>query len=152
MTEWKEYTGSDEQIAEMRETTNGFILRYSTGVQTEIFKRIGSSYVGEYIDSRRRLLSGNNLKEVLTKNKITHYLICNPHPLADMICQQAKTGQPVWVKTSDWTIDVSEYGGELTGQGTSDYMIFVTSKPDWNLTAEYSFSSFEKEIEFKEDL
>jgi len=57
--EWKEYTGSDEQIAEMRETTNGFILRYSTGVQTEIFKRIGSSYVGEYIDSRRRLLSRN---------------------------------------------------------------------------------------------
>ena len=132
MTKWKEYTGSDEQITEMRETTNGFILRYSTGVQTEIFKRIGNSYVGEYIDSRRRLLSGNNLKEVLTKNKITHYLICNPHPLAGMICQQARTGQPVWWRAID--------GG---GTGLCHKHFPPFAHPD---TFEYSFTEFKEEV------
>lgn len=133
MAEWKEYNGSDEQIAKMRETTNGFILRYSTGVQTEIFKRIGNSYVGEYIDSRRRLLSGNNLKEVLTKNKITHYLICNPHPLADMICQQARTGQPVWIR--------------FVAQDINKMIEYETTKPDWNIPgAEYSLTEFKGEV------
>lgn len=136
MTEWKEYTGSDEQIAEMRETINGFILRDSTGVQTEMFKRIGSSYIGEYIDSRRRLLSGNNLKEVLTKHKITNYLICNPHPLADMICQQARTGQPVWVRTrlDDWSC----------GHLKDFYKLHEpTINPDWDLIdSEYRFTEF----------
>jgi len=145
--EWKEYTGSDEQIAEMRETTNGFILRYSTGVQTEIFKRIGSSYVGEYIDSRRRLLSGNNLKEVLTKNKITHYLICNPHPLADMICQQARTGQPVWVMVP---YEEGERNYEFIAHYRNDcgiFRIYVTNTPDWNIpNAEYSFTPFKEEV------
>lgn len=135
MTEWKEYTGSDEQIAEMNKALCGFVLRYSSGIQTEIFKRIGSSYIGEYIDSRRRLLSGSNLKEVLDKHKITNYLICNPHPLADMICQQAMTGQSVWVSR------LFECGIEKERQ------IFVTTTPDWNIpNAEYSFTEFKGEV------
>jgi len=131
MTEWKEYTGSDEQIAEISNTPCGFILRYPTGVQTEIFKRIGSSYVGEYIDSRRRMLSGDNLKEVLTKHKITNYIICNPHPLADMICQQARTGQPVWWRNKS--------NNRVYGQCDRLFTPFVNHE-----ALEYSFTPFEE--------
>jgi len=138
MSDWKKYTGSDEQIAEMRETINGFILRDSTGVQTEMFKRIGSSYIGEYIDSRRRLLSGNNLKEVLTKHKITNYLICNPHPYADMICQWARTGQPVWVRQLIRNYTFPECFNNR-------YDVVVTNTPDWDIPgAEYSLTTFEE--------
>ena len=151
MTEWKEWNGSDEQIAEMRETINGFILRDSTGVQTEMFKRIGSSYIGEYIDSRRRLLSGNNLKEVLTKHKITNYLICNPHPLADMICRQARTGQPVWMLMTErqyWIMPLGEFEGKAHINGK---VMIKTTKPNWHLNAEYSFTEFKEELNYERD-
>jgi len=145
--QWVKYDGSDEQIDEISNTPCGFILRYPTAVQTEIFKRIGSSYVGEYIDSRRRILSGDNLKEVLTKHKITHYLICNPHPLADMIFQQARTGQPVWVKMKSSTYwAIAMRGFDLIYQ---DHVVSVikSTTPDWNIPgAEYSFTEFKEEV------
>jgi len=53
----------------------------------------------------------------------------NPHPLADMICQWARTGQPVWFKDKE--------NGKVTGP--------VTKGIDWDELDfyEYSFTPFE---------
>ena len=105
MIEWKEYTGSDEQIAEITNSRVEIFLKYTNGVGR--FK--SSLFVGDW---QHPLL--------------THYLICNPHQLADMICQQARTGQPVWVK---------KYSNSFG---------YITTEPDWNIpNAEYSFTPFD---------
>lgn len=119
--EWIEYTGSDEQIASMSE---GFIFRDKNGEQCSLIKK-GCDFVSH--EHLRNYLSGCAAKE---------YLICQPHPLADMICQQARTGQPVWVKyTLEWdrrpdTVETD-----------------CTTTPDWNIPgAEYRFTPFEEEV------
>lgn len=119
MSEWEEYTGSDEQIAEMRNCKNGFLLRSSDHMyEHEII----------YADADFSCIDVFN---------VTHYLICNPHPLADMICQQARTGQPVWVRHEKYN--------DKTGGVT--YQTFRMITPDWNIpNAEYSFTPFEEEV------
>lgn len=119
---WIKYTGSDEQIAEIRNAENGYVLQYESGRQ----------------ELNEWELDGiwNVLGEV---DKTTHYLICQPHPLADMICQWARTGQPVWVRYAK----VCHFGQ------TSEYEIcnqIATPTPDWNMKAEYSFTPFEEEV------
>ena len=107
MSEWKEYEGTDEQIEEMRNAEHGFIVKDVNG---EVLKTI--------------------LKALPSDFKITHYLICNPHPLAGMIERQARTGQPVY-----WRY-------EETGQTgcTPDHNV------DWSRydEFEYSFTPFEE--------
>lgn len=119
-SEWKEYTGSDEQIAEIVNCKTDVLCRYSNGGE-----RLKSSmFIGDW------------------KHKyLTHYLICNPHPLADMIIRQAQTGQPVWIKFPyNNTIDVSSYEFIKHDLG---YSYHVTTTPDWNIpNAEYSFTPF----------
>lgn len=120
-TNWTEYTGSDEQIAEIKNNKNGYIVRNL------------NPYDAFILSSRIRYafeLWGDSIVDF-------EYLICNPHPLADMICQQARTGQPVWVR----------YKREF------EYCVFMnetikTTTPDWNiLNAEYSFTEFEKSVD-----
>ena len=118
MTEWKEYIGSDEQINEMCNALDGYSLKLANGKITDV--AIGGPYRDEGYDT-------------YLQQPITHFLICNPHPLADMIYQQARTGQPVWVRY-EWR--------DSTGPNVETYS---TTTPDWNLKAEYSFT------EFKED-
>jgi len=104
--EWEVYTGSDEQIAEIDDAKNGFICKNDYG------------YIWDdvYIDWSKCPIGA------------THYLICNPHPLADMICQWARTGQPVWFKDKET--------GKVTGP--------VTKGIDWDELDfyEYSFTPF----------
>ena len=118
--QWIEFTGSDEQIAEMKSSEHGYVLRRPL-VDSPIRKG--------YVDSR-------DLRET------THYLICNPHPLREMIKRQADTGQEVWVKVQPGVgvyIPPSRY---LT---TNVRGVFVTTTPDWNIpNAEYSFTPFEE--------
>ncbi len=85
ITEWKEYSGSDEQIAELGAacTNDGFIIRDANGICASVIK-------GENALPDAFL---NYIPEMSCST--THYLICEPHPFADMICQQARTGQPV---------------------------------------------------------
>lgn len=61
-SQWIKYDGSDEQIAEMENAKNGFICKNDYG------------YIWDdvYIDWSKCPIGG------------THYLICNPHPNADM--------------------------------------------------------------------
>ena len=137
MSEWTEYTGSDEQIADIRKAKNGFILRYRKGEETEVIRSVGSSFIGDAIDSRRRMLSGDNIVEVLNRNSTTHYWLIPADPLREMKVRQVMTGQPVWTRRKI----------------ENEYFYWLpTTTPDWNIpNAEYSFTPFEKEIEFKEE-
>ena len=109
MSKWTIYTGSDEQNKELNEainsSSNGVLLELKNSKQTIIRSHL---YAYDF----------------------DAYLICNPHPLADMICQQARTGQPVWVR---WP--------ESKSCGV------ITTTPDWNIpNAEYSFTEFKEEV------
>lgn len=73
MTEWKKYTGSDEQIEEMRNAKHGFITDNGGGVR--FMARTNEDH------AREKPLLG-----------VKKYLICNPPPNADMIFQWALTG------------------------------------------------------------
>lgn len=126
MSEWKQFIGSDEQIAEINNCEHGYLLRYKNFNESDII----DVYVrAEYLID------------------VTHYLICNPHPLADMIIRQAQTGQPVFIKLPPYMIGgLEEYWNE-----TRDYEINIdnypsvitTTTPDWNIpNAEYSFTLF----------
>ena len=121
MTEWKEYTGSDEQIAEIMKCT-GFIVdsQYSAFKAVSTFRSVHES-------------DREWLKDHFSKYDVKQYLICNPHPLADMICQQARTGQPVWVRyTLEWD------------RRSDTIETDCTTTPDWNIPgAEYSFTPFD---------
>lgn len=57
MTEWKEYTGSDEQIYEILNARDGFVLR-NNGVESNILRKLSNEIV----------LTGCD------------YLICEPPP------------------------------------------------------------------------
>ena len=120
MSKWKEYNGSPEQIAVI------FQPKLQVAIKT--------------ITNRVFLLLNNTMKsdwlyDVEYCKTVREYLICNPHPLADMICQQARTGQPVWVRK------LFECGIE------KEWQMFVTTTPDWNIPgAEYSFTEFKEEV------
>ena len=99
MIEWKEWNGSDEQIAEIKNTKDGYVLRKIDGKEVFFLS----------LEFRPNL------------SNVTHYLICKRHPLADMIIRQAETGQEVYIRwvnitcghcvttTPDWNIPNAEY-------------------------------------------
>jgi hypothetical protein len=115
MSEWIEYTGSDEQRSELGTAKHGVCLMFEHNQKSFVY----------------------SLKDISTtdgvptlSNTVTHYLICNTHPLAEMICQQAMTGQPVWIQ--------QKYDGKWL------YYAIGTSLPNWTLAnARYSFTPFE---------
>ena len=79
MSEWKEYTGSDEQIAEIKTASKGILCKLNSDEGK--IKRI-------------MLKSWHSLYEY--SDLITEYLICQPHPYADLIKIWADTGCPVY--------------------------------------------------------
>lgn len=129
MTEWKEYTGSDEQIAEMQEAQYGVLI----------------DGCDEILDVSDMV----SLESYMNEQDKHKYLICQPHPLADMICQQAKTSQLVWVKElcRNATVPAGALRvGYVLTMVTDTFYIYKTNKPDWNIPgAEYSFTAFEEE-------
>lgn len=82
-TTWTEYTGSDDQIAEMK---RGFITRDINGIESENVR-----YINEFVGKE-------HLKNYLNYQNITHYWIIPDDPLREMKIRQAQTGQPVWVR------------------------------------------------------
>lgn len=138
MSEWIEYSGSNEQIAEMQNSYYGFLLKLNEKIKGIYRKNDLSSIEGKMV------LPG-------FRHEITHYLICNPHPLADMIIRQAQTGQPVWIKLPRDAYFDNTYPGKVgdTARLKKNWFEMVTDKPDWNMpNAEYSFSTFEKDHSF----
>ena len=82
MAKWVEYTGSDEQIREIKANTHGYMVRNIPPITGFILSpRIRYAFE----------LSG--ISEVKFE-----YLICQPHPHADIIKIWADTGCEVWVR------------------------------------------------------
>lgn len=126
-SEWVEYIGSDEQILEMEEAEYGFVCRFKHG-DPDLRWDVGIQHYVKNIN-----LSG-----------LSHYLICKPHPLANMIIRQAQTGQPVWIKVIPGTSTHLLERCTKTYYYDSKATFYVTTAPDWNIPgAEYSFTKFE---------
>ncbi len=134
MSEWKEYTGSAEQISEMLNAKNGFIGNSEFSITKDPFVTKG------FFDAEW-------LKQHLAIYKVTHYLIIPDDPLREMKIRQAQTGQPVWIKLPAYMIG----GLEDYWNDTREYKInidcyppvIITDAPDWNIpNAEYSFTPF----------
>lgn len=119
MSEWIKFDGRDEHIAEIKNNRNGYIVR-----GTNLSNRIRVAF---------------DLSGIDTDN--FEYLICNPHPLADMIIRWAQTGQPVWVKAPEGSWGMRNH--QEIGRN-AEFVFYVTTTPDWNIpNAEYSFTPFE---------
>lgn len=135
--EWTAYTGSDEQIAEMRQSEHGFVCRNNETGSGILSIKYGQLFSDQSEYPILNAMWKGSLKLFIDTNNTTHYLICDPHPLADMICQQARTGQPVWVRQSYYDQAEEHHGAK----------IFTTTIPDWNIPgAEYSFTEFKEEV------
>ena len=135
MAEWKKYTGSDEQIAEMK-ASRDVIIRFKSSY--ELLR--SSCFVDDFND---RLANGT----------VTAYLICDPHPYADMICQQARTGQEVWVLEPVVGTEEHPLWPRLLAEGISRENVgpallengifcqYSTRTPYWHIPgAKYSFT------------
>lgn len=125
MAEWKEYNGSDGQIAELKNTKHGYVVRRESGEEVCF---LSIEYKCRYED-------------------VVSYWIIPDDPLREMKIRQAVTGQPVWVKMKSSTYWVIAMRGfDLIYQ---DHVVSVikSTTPDWNIpNAEYSFTAFEEEI------
>ena len=121
--QWVKYDGSDEQIAEIF-SANDVLFRFKYRPD-----RLKSSIFNSDINLYLKI--------------VTEYLICDPHPYADMICQWARTGQPVWIRVTKGT--AVQRASFL--YGNRKFCYYLTTIPDWNiLGAEYSFTPFEEEV------
>lgn len=128
MFEWKEYNGSDEQIAEISNAKHGYILRGGYKPGTEACFTY-SDKIHDYF-----VLDGP------IKNYNVDYWIIQDDPLREMKVRQAMTGQPVWVKTTCTGYRPCEFGGD---EMYSKPLIYSTTNPNWNIqNAEYSFTEF----------
>jgi len=137
MSEWIEYTGSSDHIAEIRQSVHGFIARNEDADSSIIKVIFNQVFIEGQKDPILPELFPTTLKSWLDAAGTTHYLICNPHPLVDMICLQARTGRPVWMRIP---VSYERYGYRHITYGT-------TTTPDWNIpNAEYSFTPFEEEV------
>lgn len=136
MSEWKEFTGSPEQIEEIQNSKHGYCVRMAD-------EEGAASCLVFYDDSQ--------LDRLKTDTAIFQYLIAEPHPLEDMICQQARTGQDVFVHIAG-TI----YANYIAHRAAQDMDYFhsyynkkleattyITKKPNWHIPgAQYSFTRF----------
>lgn len=129
MSEWKEYTGSDEQIREMLFAANKhgvMIIHHNGELCCEPFMDAGE--LEQHLDKR-------------TKYPIKMFLLCHPHPCADLIKIWADTGCQVWIKANNFR-DLLHIVGTL--KDIQDGNVLKTTKPDWNIPgAEYSLTPFE---------
>jgi len=133
MSEWQTFTGSPEQFLALAEVRHGVIVK-------------GMSEPVPITDLQE-------LTAYFRKHGTLEFLICNPHPLEDMICQQARTGQEVWVLEPFVFADdisvrviVELMHRENVGTAILENGIFCqysTRTPYWHIPdAQYSFTRF----------
>ena len=138
MSEWIEYTGSDEQLKELLTTKSKFMVDNN---KWSVFHKPTTLNMPATEDNL------NWLAALLRDTKVKNYLICQPHPYADLIKIWADTGCPVWVRpTKPYEFKISDYLNHPTTRlmvdGKGVYLI--TTTPDWNIPgAEYSLTPFE---------
>ena len=147
MSEWIKYDGSDKQIREIKSAKSYLVMGIDIGEECSRFVSGPLVWVdtSDHIDQRIRAQS--NLKEQMEASNVTHYLICQPHPYADLIKMWADTGCPVWVRPrKPYEFKISDYLNHSTTRlmvdGKGVYLI--TATPDWNIPgAEYRLTPFE---------
>ena len=123
MSEWKVWDGSPDQIAEIKNTNNGYVVRRKSGEEVCF---LSIEYKCRYED-------------------VVSYWIIPDDPLREMKIRQAVTGQPVLAKVP-WSTPISFEFIKAVSNNTG-YSIFVTNTPDWNIpNAEYSFTEFKEEV------
>lgn len=118
MAKWIEYTGSAAQIEEIY--NNECMLRLPSGNEV----------------SKSKFVFVSDLPKIL--ETISHYLICEPHPYADIIKIWADTGCEVYTREHH----DNYYDGVL--ESTDYYDLPPTDKPNWSIPgAEYRLTPFE---------
>ena len=128
MSEWIKYDGSDKQIEEIKTASKGILCKLNSdeGKIKQIMLKSWHS-LDEYSDL------------------ITEYLICQPHPYADLIKIWADTGCQVWVRpTKPYAFEVSDYENHPTTKLMVDHkgVYLITTAPDWNIPGEYRLTPF----------
>ncbi|SFI31658.1 hypothetical protein [Nitrosomonas sp. Nm34] len=91
MSTWKKFTGSEEQLSEIKESKHGWIVKWKDGTLSSIFDDDGENHDFHLV----------NFYEV------AEYMICQPHPHSEMIIEWARTGREVyWYNgCGQWVID-----------------------------------------------
>lgn len=130
-TKWTEYTGSDEQIAEISSSKNGFVCRNNETDSGVLTIKYGQLFSDQSDYPILNAMWNGSLKRFVETNNTTHIWLIPDDPLREMKIRQAQTGQPVWTRRKI----------------ENEYFYWLpTTTPDWNIpNAEYSF------IEFKEE-
>lgn len=125
MSKWTEYTGSDEQIAEL--VSNTFIVNNINSIFGNS-KCVNKFYTGKTSEADKLWL-----REHFHEYRITKYWLIPADPLREMKIRWAQTGQPVWTRRKI----------------ENEYFYWLpTTTPDWNIpNAEYSFTEFEKSVD-----
>ena len=135
MSEWQTFTGSPEQFLALSEARRGVIVK---GMCEPV-----------------PMTDLQELTAYFRKHGTFEFLICKPNPLEDMICQQARTGQEVWVLEPIvgteahplWPRLLAEgINRENVGTAITENGIFCqysTRTPYWYVPeAQYSFTRF----------
>jgi hypothetical protein len=140
--EWKKYTGSDEQIAEMYFAEDGFVAKNINSVSSVMSVKFNQLFIQGQKEPYLPGLFGNSLENFLSYNNTIEYLICEPHPYADMICQWTRTGQPVY-----WRIKGTKCPPESDGItcGIAGDLTLIAEVIDSD-QYEVSFTPFEEEV------
>lgn len=134
MSDWISYDNTQQQIDEINKSTlsHGYALRYSNGYMTCKLHTI----ISLPLDDKVQGVSGH---------LPSHYLICDPHPIINVMYQQATLGCPVYLK-SPWSLHnmlPTQDNYECIGT-TSTMFLFKSYKPDWYLpNTTYSLNPFE---------
>lgn len=108
--EWEKYTGASEQAAEINNAKHGFKVIFEGGKESDILH-----------SSKGHMLT-----------VITHYLICEPLPHAEMRAEHAMTGRAV--------------ENDVGGPGE-----WMEANPEWAGTVNYRFKKPEKEVIYCRD-
>ncbi len=144
-TKWTEYTGSDEQIAEISSSKNGFVCRNNETDSGVLTIKYGQLFSDQSDYPILNAMWNGSLKRFVETNNTTHLWIIPDDPLREIKIRQSQTGQPVWIKICnyDWKSLGMEY---QCSWDNDDFTIFETTKPNWNIPgAEYRFTPFGEE-------
>lgn len=132
MAKWIEYTGSDEQLEELKASyvKDGFIVKKK--------KKKTDGSVSGIIQGAFPIAEGFIEFNFNESWCVKEYLICDPHPNADLIKIWADTGCEVYIREHH----NNYYDGVL--ESTDYYDLPPTDKPNWNIPgAEYRLTPFE---------
>lgn len=139
MSEWIEYTGIDEQLAMLLTMHDKFIVDSKSSI-------LNKPTCLKLAENQTNI---DWLKKHFSRNKVTRFLICKPHPYTDLIKIWTDTGCPVYIKipTNLLTSSFHDYWDKTKNYNciSESYpLAIVTNTPDWNIPdAEYSLTLFE---------